>query len=175
MVNEILNTTYFHISGIWGRERDWNLSNFLINLHTSLAIQSNTFYHINIQNHRIIKEKSSEITESDHSLTTVLSWVVGRNRLQSLPHTAPAGQLTPAWNWNYSAAEAMSADISLAFRMKADSCSFGPALAHGCTCVLCWVCLPSLSPASALFLCPAPEALKWHWPRALSSARNITN
>lgn len=168
MVNEAFNIIYFHISGIWGRESNWTLSNFLTNLHSLLTIPS-TF----VGTFRL--EKSSGITESNHSSTRVLSWVVEGSRLQSLPSTAPAEQLTPAWNWNYSAAEAVSADIPLAFRMKADSYSFGPALTHGCTCVLCWGCLPSLSPALALFLSPAPEPLKRHWPRELSSARNITN
>lgn len=145
MVNEVFNIIYFHISGIWGRERDQTLGNFLINLHSLLTIPwtLRTIFRL---------EKSSEITESRNNLTTDLSWVVEGSRPQPLPCTTPAGQLTPAWNWNYSAAEAVSADVSLVFRMKADSYSFGPTLAHGCTCVLCWVCLPSLSPALALFL-----------------------
>ena len=111
-------------------------------------------------------------------MSTFRSLVVEGIRLQSPPSTTPAGQLASAFptrNWNYSAAEAVSADSWLAFRTKAGSYSFGPSLAHCSTCVLYCICLPSLSPALALLLCPALEALKRYWPREVSSARNITN
>lgn len=153
MVNKVYNATYFHISGIWGKEEIEP---------KQLPKQLIQFVH------------SSEEYLPSRQCSGVWWWKGAdcSHHSAQLPQADWHQPSQPETEITQAAAEAVSADSWLAFRMKASSSSFGPVLVHCSTCGLYCICLPSLSLALALLRCPA---LKRYWPREVFTARNTTN